>query len=232
LIEILVSLALWLLHIYLREEFKFAKALLAPLKEFVVAEENAAAKEAAAGGHEAKAGKPILLYAIVVLNIIAMLGVGMMLYKNKQKEAESAQTIDKAANGIVKDAEAKKVEGEGKSEGKEGEAKAGDKESEEYVGQMIPLETFLVNLSGNRGNKLLKVNMEFEVEGGKIGEEIDKRKPQIRDIIIILLASKTYNQLSAAEGKEFLRDEIRDTVNSFLSKGKIKRVLFTEFIFN
>ena len=90
----------------------------------------------------------------------------------------------------------------------------------------------MINLSGNRGSKLLKVNMELEVDGTKVGEEIDKRKPQIRDIIIILLSSKTYSQLSSAEGKEFLRDEIRDTVNSFLTTGKIKHVLFTEFIFN
>jgi flagellar basal body-associated protein FliL len=38
--------------------------------------------------------------------------------------------------------------------------------------------------------------------------------------------------MSSPEGKEFLRDEIRDTVNSFLTSGKIKRVHFTEFIFN
>lgn len=176
--------------------------------------EEAAAKESAAEG-KGGGGKPIILYALVVLNMLIVAGVGAMLYLGRQKD-EAKPTLDKVIEG-------------------EHEAQHEDKlkeEEEDFVGKMIPLETFLVNLSGNRGNKLLKVNMELEVEGQKIAEEIDKRKPQIRDIIIILLSSKTYAQLSSTEGKEFLREEVRDTVNSFLTKGKIKRVHFTEFIFN
>ncbi len=175
-----------------------------------------AAKEAGPTGKEAApngGGKPIVLYIVIVVNIIAMLAMVMMVMKGKQKEA---------AEPGVKDV----VQGEHEAQ-KEEEAK-----EPEFLGKTIPMETFLVNLAGARGSKILKVNMELEVEGEKVSEEIEKRKPQIRDIIIILLSSKTYGQLQATEGKEFLRDEIRDTVNSFLTKGKIKKVLFTEFIFN
>jgi flagellar protein FliL len=201
-----------------------------------VAEE--AKQEAAGAGSESDSksgGKPIVLYALVVLNMLVVAGVGAMLYMGKQKDAAHAQAIDKAAQGIVKDAEHGGGHGEAAAgEGGEHGAAAGkhDEEAQEFIGQTVPLETFLVNLSGNRGNKLLKVNMELEVDGSKVAGEIDKRKPQIRDIIIILLSSKTYPQLSSPEGREFLREEIRDTVNSFLTTGKIKRVLFTEFIFN
>lgn len=140
-------------------------------------------------------------------------GVGAMVFMGRKIDEKHAKTIEAVAEGQKPEAEAKKVE-------------------EDFIGKTIPMETFLVNLSGNRGNKVLKVNMELEVEGDRIADEIDKRKPQIRDIIIILLSSKTYAQLSSPEGKEFLRDEIRDTINSFLTKGKIKRVHFTEFIFS
>ena len=34
------------------------------------------------------------------------------------------------------------------------------------------------------------------------------------------------------EGKDALRDEIRDTVSGFLTKGKIRKVYFTEFMYN
>ena len=211
-----------------------------------MAEEKAAAPAAAAhGDKESKSGKPVLLYALVVLNMAVVGGVGAMVYLGRQKDKANATALDKAANGIAKDAgkeEAKHGEGKAEAGGKEGAkegakegekgAAARDEEGESFIGKTIPMETFLVNLSGNRGNKLLKVNMDLELEGGKIADEIDKRKPQIRDIIIILLSSKTYAQLSSPEGKEFLRDEIRDTVNSFLTTGKIKRVLFTEFLFN
>jgi len=187
-----------------------------------VAEDNAAAKaaEGASDSGSKPAGKPVILYALVVLNMLVVAGVGAMLYLNKQKEHAQAEAVDKVVN-----AEAEAAKGE---HGEHGAAKP----EENFVGQMIPLETFLVNLSGHRGNMLLKVSMELEVEGEKIADEIDKRKPQIRDIIIILLSSKTHAQMESADGKEFLREEIRDTVNTFLSTGKIKRVHFTEFIFN
>ncbi|MES2855623.1 MAG: flagellar basal body-associated FliL family protein [Bdellovibrionota bacterium] len=189
-----------------------------------MAEDNAAAKAAESSDSGSKpAGKPIILYALVVLNMLVVAGVGAMLYLGKQKEQAEATAIDKVVNGEA--AEAAHGDGHGDT--------AGEKHGEEnFVGEMIPLETFLVNLSGHRGNMLLKVSMEFEVEGAKIAAEIDKRKPQIRDIIIILLSSKTHAQMESADGKEFLREEIRDTVNTFLSSGKIKRVHFTEFIFN
>ncbi len=189
-----------------------------------MAEDNAAAKQAADGGQGSSGGKPIILYALVVLNMLVVAGVGFMLYAGKKKEDAHQKTIEAVVNG--------KAEGEHGAAGGHGEAHGEDADEGVGLGKMIPMETFLVNLSGNRGNKVLKVNMELEVEGEKIADEIDKRKPQIRDIIIILLSSKTYAQLSTTEGKEFLRDEIKDTVNSFLTKGKIKRVLFTEFIFN
>lgn len=178
-----------------------------------MAEENAAAKDTGADAKGGGGGKPIILYALVVLNMLVVAGVGAMLYLGKQKEA-AQPTLDRV------------IQGEHEAQQEE------HHDEEDFIGKMIPMETFLVNLSGNRGNKLLKVNMELEVEGESVMAEIEKRKPQVRDIIIILLSSKTYAQLSSTDGKEFLRDEIRDTVNSFLTKGKIKRVHFTEFIFN
>ena len=154
------------------------------------------AKEAAAGGHGSPSGgggggKPIILYALVLINMLVVAGVGFMVFKGKQADLANAKNIEKVANG---EAGEKSAEGGEAKEGKEGEKKE-KAEDEDFVGKMIPLETFLVNLSGNRGNKVLKVSMDFEVEGERIGEEIDKRKPQIRDIIIILLSSKTYAQL-------------------------------------
>lgn len=178
-----------------------------------MAEENAAAKETAGEEKKSGGGKPILLYAIILLNTLGFAGFSWMFYQGKQKEKEKA-TLDQVVQG------------------EHDQQKEDHKAEEEFVGQTIPLETFLVNLSGSRGRKLLKVNMELELEGDKVAEEIEKRKPQVRDIIIILLSSKTYGQISSPEGKEYLKEELRDTVNAFLTKGKIKRVMFTEFIYN
>lgn len=160
-----------------------------------------------------KSGKPMILYALVIINMLVVAGVGFMVYSGKKKEAAQPGISDVIAGEAAAQQEAAPID------------------EKEFVGTMVPMEMFLVNLSGANGRKLLKVLMELEVEGQKVQEEIEKRKPQIRDIIITLLSSKSYEQVSSVEGKEYLREEVRDTVNSFLTKGKIKRVLFTEFIY-
>jgi flagellar protein FliL len=179
-----------------------------------MAEDNAAATEPTAEKPpEIKVQRPTFFIVLAVVNMLVVAAVAVLLYKGRKKE-ESQPKID----DVIK-----------------GEAQAQHEEKtddEQFIGTLIPMETFLVNLAGSRGNKVAKINLELEVDGPRVQEEIEKRKPQVRDIIIILLSSKTFEQVSSREGKDSLRDEIRDTVNSFLTKGHIKRVYFTEFIFN
>ncbi len=179
-----------------------------------MAEDNAAEKteQAAPAAASAPAQKPTLFIILAVFNMIVVVGVGAMIFMS-QKKAEKEDGVESVIRG-------------------EKEAQIEDAEKEDFIGKLIPLETFLVNLSGSRGRKLAKINMELEVNNDDVQGEIDKLKPKIRDIIIIILSSKSYAQISLKEGKDVLRDEIRDQVNLFLTKGQIKRVYFTEFIFN
>ncbi len=180
-----------------------------------MAEENAAAAPAAGAPAEAAPSgpKPILFFIVTAVNMLCILGIGFMVYSSKKKEA---------AEPTIKDV----VKGEHETLEKEKE------ETDKFIGTLVPLETFLVNPAGSRGRRLLKVNMELEVTDTKVQEEIEKRKPQLRDIIILLLSSKSYEQISSAEGQRKLRDEIKDAINGFLTKGQVKQVLFTDYMFN
>ena len=157
--------------------------------------------------------KPYLLIGLVVVNMLVVVFVGFMIWKGKK--------IEEAKPGIEK-----VIEGENITQAIES-----TKTSDE-VGKVIPLETFIVNLAGSKGRKVLKVNMELEIKGQEVIQEIENRKAQIRDFIIIILSSKSYDEVSAKEGKDALRNEIKDNINSFLSKGKIINVYFTELIYN
>jgi flagellar FliL protein len=176
--------------------------------------ENAAEKEqdapapAASPGKEKSKNSPILM-GLILLNTIVMLAVGYFIYAEKM-QALKTPTMEPIEAGAALDQ-------------KEGTL-------EPTSGFAVPLDYFLVNLAEDQGQKLFKVQMEFDVDSVEVQEEINKRMPQVRDIIIILLSSKTYNQIATPKGKERLKEEIRDTVNSFLTKGKINKVLFTEFI--
>ena len=157
-------------------------------------------------------GKPMLFIGLALFNMIVVIAVGLMIYMGKQKE--SAQPgIDDVIRG-------------------ESEAQSQESSEPKFIGSLIPLETFLVNLAGSRGQKLVKINMELEVSNNEVQKEIEKLKPKIRDIIIIIVSGKSYQQLSTSDGKDSLRDEIRNQVNLFLTKGKVQNVFFTEFLYN
>ena len=183
-----------------------------------MAEVNAAAKEAAApaagAGAAGGSGKQsVILLVLAVINMVVVGVVGFMLYKNRQAEA-AKPSIDHVIQG-------------------EHETQEGEKKDEKQVKKpVVPLETFIVNLAGSKGRRVAKVNIELEVSKAEVQKEIEQRQAQVRDIIIMILSSKTYESVSSKEGKNQLRDEVKDTVNAFLSKGKIESVFFTEFIYN
>lgn len=93
-----------------------------------------------------------------------------------------------------------------------------------------PMEPFIVNLIDNDGERYLKVVMQLELSDAPLAEELNLLKPKIRDNILDLLSSKTYKEMMDPIGKQRLRDEIALRVNGCLTKGKILKVYFTEFV--
>ena len=166
----------------------------------------------AAESKQPSGGKPTLFIILAIVNMLVVMGVGAMLYLDKQNKAKQPG-IDDVING-------------------EKQALEDESKNKEFIGQLVPLETFLVNLSGSRGRKLVKINMELEMSSAEAQEEVEKIKPKIRDYIIIIVSSKSYAEISTKEGKDSLRDEIKNQVNLFLTKGRINKVYFTEFLFN
>lgn len=181
-----------------------------------MAEEKAAkAEDTGGGGAPASASgsqKPMLFIILLIINMLVIGGIGFMVFMDKKKQDQKA--------GIDEIVQGEKV------------TQKSEKDSEEFIGKLVPLETFLVNLSGARGRKLVKINMELEVSGDEVQAEIEKLKPKIRDVIIFIVSGKTYAEVADKEGKDQLKGEIEDKVNLFLTKGQIKRVYFTEFIYN
>ena len=176
-----------------------------------MAEQNQAPQPAADSG-SSSGGKPTLFILLAVINMAVVMGVGFMLYLG-QKKKEGEPGIDDVIKG-----EATKLKEE--------------ESSKEFIGRLVPLETFLVNVSGSRGRKLVKINMELEVTNAQVQEEVEKIKPKIRDYIIIIASSKTLSEISTKEGKDVLREEIKNQINLFLTKGQINKVYFTEFLLN
>ncbi len=120
------------------------------------------------------------------------------------------------------------AEGEITAQGEKKESSANAKMPK--FGQIFDLEPFIVNLADQKETRYLKAKISLELEGEKITDEMNKRLPQIRDIIIELLSSKSYEELATLHGKEHLKNEIVIRLNSVLKTGLVKNVFFTEFV--
>jgi len=104
------------------------------------------------------------------------------------------------------------------------------KETKPAIGALWPMEPFIVNLADNQGERYLKVVMQLELSDPALTAELDQLKPKLRDNILDLLTAKTFAELMDTGGKQKLRDEVAMRLNAFLTKGKIVRVYFTEFV--
>lgn len=93
-----------------------------------------------------------------------------------------------------------------------------------------PMESFVVNIADGSGERYLKLVIQLELSEAETVAELEKLKPRLRDSILDLLTPKTYKELMDTAGKQRLREDIAGRVNNVLSKGKVTRVYFTEFV--
>jgi flagellar FliL protein len=101
---------------------------------------------------------------------------------------------------------------------------------EHPVGPIFSLETFIVNLADKGGNRYLRVTMDLELGNPEMESEVNQRLPQVRDSILMILPTKRFEDINTVQGKTALRDEIMETMNAYLLKGKITNIYFKEFV--
>ena len=98
------------------------------------------------------------------------------------------------------------------------------------VGVMVPLEPFIVNLAKTKGSRILKVTVTLELNNPAVQPEVEDNRQKIMDSILVLLSSKTFEDVYSIQGKFKLKDEITTRVNRFLAMGHVREVYFSEFL--
>ena len=156
-------------------------------------------------GGEEKKGLPIKLILIVV-GVLALAGGGYFAYTNFFQDP---------------------VEELKKEEGTDGE-KTG--ELPPGLGVMFTMDPFVVNLAGSEGKRFLKVTATLELSSPEVNPEFEENLQKITDSILVLLSSKSFEDVYSVQGKFKLKDEITTRVNRFLVVGHVKDAYFTEFI--
>ena len=100
----------------------------------------------------------------------------------------------------------------------------------DFKDRLYSLDPFVVNVTGDGYNRFLKLRVELETSEVDLKEEIDARLPQVRDALIVLLSSKQLSDITDFEGKALLKEDILERVNDLLDTGKVRSILFTEFV--
>lgn len=167
-------------------------------------------QEQAADAETPKKKKNILLIAViglVVVILIAGLGSYFFLFKKPSNEALERETAGDVGT---------KGDDKGKGEGK--------------VGIMVDLEPFVVNLDDPKAKHFLKIAITIEVPDEKAKEEIEKLMPKIKNEIIMVLSSKTLDDVIPVDGKVRLRDELMVRLANILGQGRLNNVYFSQFV--
>lgn len=101
---------------------------------------------------------------------------------------------------------------------------------ESLEGQLVALPTFLVNLADPLGRRYLKLGLEVEVRDPEAQADLEKYEAKVKDSLLLLLSSKTYDGLSSTKAKIELKQEIADRLNQVLGNGSVLRVYITEMV--
>jgi len=98
------------------------------------------------------------------------------------------------------------------------------------IGPMVEIKEFIVNIISEEGTHYVKASLTLELNDEAVQEEVEKRMPQIRDAILLLIGNKTFEELQDLQGKKQLKAEIKSKINSFLKTGRVKHVYLTDFV--
>ena len=93
---------------------------------------------------------------------------------------------------------------------------------------------FVVNINNGNGFNFLQVNTELRLTSAELAESVKHHMAAIRHIMIMLLSSKSTDEIKTLEGKEQLREQALEAIQTVLEEetgdAAIEAVYFTGFV--
>ena len=98
----------------------------------------------------------------------------------------------------------------------------------------LPLSpAFVVNFEHKGGIRYLQLSLQVMSFDEAAVEKVEANMPAVRNNLILLFSGQDYNFLTTVEGKEKLREEVRDSINELVhltGSSKVNEVFFTGFV--
>lgn len=170
---------------------------------------------------EKKGKKGLVKWIILAVLLIGLGGAGWYFYPKffgKPKAAEGANQTQAEAPAGEKPAD------------KPGEKGGKDQPAALGKAKTVPLQPFVVNLSDPLGRRYLKLTIMVEMLNDGAAAELTAAEPKVRDQVIMLLSSKSFQDLASMESKMALKTDIVKRLNQILGGSKVLQVYFTEMV--
>ena len=107
-------------------------------------------------------------------------------------------------------------------------AKSQTDDSLTKVGPVYETEEFIVNFSGS-AKHYLKTQLALELSNKKVIKELEEKKPLLQDTINMILLNQDIEVLTS-EGREVLKEHLKESINDFLDKGKVEKIHYLVFL--
>jgi flagellar basal body-associated protein FliL len=174
--------------------------------------------------------KAIVLGVIVIAQAAVAIGLTQFVIVPKL----GVGTAD-AGGHAVAEAHGEKTPGDAKHEKKDKkeEKKGGGHGGGEAGGAstLADLQEIVVTLAGDSARpRYLRLGISLEMADAAYVAEVEARRPQLRDAVIMALSDKTAAMLGTPDGKKRLREEIHRRAEEKLPEGSLLNVYFSDLV--
>jgi flagellar FliL protein len=181
-------------------------------------DEQAATEQPEGGGSK---NKLFIIIGAAVGVVVILAVVFLMMGKSGKKEA-AKEGADATTEAKADPHGAAAPKAEAGAHGGAAGAAAG--------ANVFPVDPFIVNIYDGQELRYLKVKVELEMASPSVKADLDAHLAQIKDAILVLLSSKTMQDIQDVPGKNQLKDEIMAAINKIVPPGKIAKIYFTDFV--
>lgn len=173
--------------------------------------------------------KAIVLGVIVIAQAAVAIGLTQFVIMPKL----GVGTADAGAHAVA-EAHGEKAPGEAKHDKKE---KKDDKKGGAHgaggggTTSLADLQEIVVTLAGDSARpRYLRLGISLEMSDAAYVAEVEARRPQLRDAVIMALSDKTAAMLGTPDGKKRLREEIHRRAAEKLPEGALLNVYFSDLV--
>lgn len=182
--------------------------------------------------------KAIVLGAIVIAQALVAIGLTQFVIVPKLGvgAADAGGQAVAGSHGEAAAGDKAGSEDKGEKKGKKEEKKGGGHGggaggATEGAVALADLQEIVVTLAGDSARpRYLRLGISLEMSDAAYVAEVEAKRPQLRDAVIMALSDKTAAMLGTPDGKKRLREEIHRRASEKLPEGALLNVYFSDLV--